>query len=111
MSYIKKGIKYPPVEEQLQNIENFFETEVSREEEIFADYSMAVAVEIAEELKKRGMTQKDLAKLIGKREPEINKWLSGFHNFTLRSLAKISAALNKKLIYTETEAKRDFTRH
>ncbi len=40
------------------------------------------------------MTQKDLANLLGKKESEISRWMTGTHNFTLRSIAKIEKALN-----------------
>jgi transcriptional regulator with XRE-family HTH domain len=44
------------------------------------------------------MTQKDLAKKMGKTEAEVSVWLSGQHNFTLKTLAKISVALEEDLI-------------
>ena len=37
------------------------------------------------------LEQKGLAEKLGKSEAEISKWLSGTHNFTLRSIAKIEA--------------------
>ncbi len=95
-------------EEEEKFLEEFFSQEIDPEIDFFVDYSMAIAVQVAGELERRGMTQKDLARQMGKRESEISKWLSGLHNFTLRSLAKLSAALNKKLIYTEEEAKETF---
>lgn len=49
-------------------------------------------------LKKKGMTQKDLAIKMGKRESEISKWLTGRHNFTTNTLAGISMALEEPII-------------
>ncbi|MFW5658440.1 MAG: helix-turn-helix domain-containing protein [Bacteroidota bacterium] len=59
----------------------------------FIAHSMAVAAAIDDVLQAREMTQKDFAKLMGKQESEISKWLSGTHNFTLRTIAKIEGAL------------------
>ena len=49
-------------------------------------------------LSDKGLKQKDLADKMGKSEAEISKWLSGSHNFTLRSIAKIETVLDVKII-------------
>lgn len=49
------------------------------------------------------MTQKDLANLLGKKESEISKWMTGTHNFTLRSIAKIEKALNVSIFNLEKD--------
>lgn len=64
------------------------------------DYSMSISNHIADTLSQQKMSQKDFAKKIGKSEAEIPRWLSGRHNFTLSSLAKISIALGKDIINT-----------
>lgn len=43
---------------------------------------MGIAVKIANALKRKGMTQKELAEKLGKRPSEISEWLTGNHNFT-----------------------------
>ena len=43
-------------------------------------------------LKRKGMTQKELAAKMGKRESEISKWLTGRHNFTTNTISGISMA-------------------
>lgn len=62
------------------------------------DMSMAVSDTIARILSERGMSQKDFARLMGKTETEVSRWLAGRHNFTLATLAKISAVLQQDLI-------------
>ncbi len=64
----------------------------------FIEQSMAMANYIETLLLDKGLKQKDLADKLGKSEAEISKWLSGTHNFTLRSIAKIEAVLNEKII-------------
>lgn len=61
-------------------------------------WSFAISDKIAEVLEKQGMTQKMFAKKMGKSETEISRWLSGTHNFTLRTLSKISTVLNVDMI-------------
>ncbi len=105
MAYIKKGEKYPSVEKQLKEIQEFFEGPVDKKTDYFFEYSMNMAVQLDEELKERNWKQKDLAEKLGKSPSEIHKWLSGVHNFTLDTIAKISSVLDKKIIFTLHEIK------
>ena len=49
-------------------------------------------------LKKKKMTQRDLAKKLGKSEAVVSRWTTGFPNLTLRSIAQLSTALGESLI-------------
>ena len=62
------------------------------------ELSFAIADRIDAILKAKGMSQKRFAQLLGKRESEISKWLTGRHNFTLQTIVKIETALGCKLI-------------
>lgn len=62
------------------------------------ELSFAIAERIAKRLKAQGMTQKELARRLHKRESEVSKWLTGRHNFTVQTIAKIESALGCKLI-------------
>ncbi len=64
-------------------------------------FSFAVSNKIHKLLTDKGMTQKELAKKMGKTEAEVSVWLSGQHNFTLRTLARISVVLGEDLIITQ----------
>ena len=44
------------------------------------------------------LCQKNIAQKLHKRESEISKWLTGRHNFTMQTIAKIETALGSKLI-------------
>ena len=44
------------------------------------------------------MTQREFAALMGKRESEVSRWLSGTHGFTTNTLAKISAVLGEPVV-------------
>ena len=60
--------------------------------------SFEIAERIDAILKGKGMTQKELAAKMGKRESEISKWLTGRHNFTTNTIAGISSALGEPII-------------
>lgn len=64
----------------------------------FVDKTMDVAHYILSLLEKKGMKQKDLAILLGKKEAEISKWMGGMHNFTLRTIASIEIALHEQIV-------------
>ena len=62
------------------------------------ELSFGIAERINEVLKSEGLTQKEFANKLHKRESEISKWLTGRHNFTMPTIAKIETALGCKLI-------------
>ena len=62
------------------------------------EWSFHIADQINDALKANGMTQKELAERIGTSAAAVSRWLSGGHNFTLSTLAKISAVLGVPLI-------------
>lgn len=49
-------------------------------------------------LKEKNMTQRDLARKMGKSDAVISRWTTGFPNLTLRSIAEISCALQEPII-------------
>ena len=57
------------------------------------DISFQIVDRIHEILTEKGMKQKDLALLLGKKEAEISKWMRGTHNFTIDTLVSIENAL------------------
>jgi transcriptional regulator with XRE-family HTH domain len=58
-------------------------------------------IRINELIKAKGYTQKDLAEKLNKRPSEINKWLKGNHNLTLKTIAKLEAQLGEPIIYVK----------
>lgn len=58
----------------------------------------SIADKIDAVLKSKKMTQRDLARLTGKRESEVSKWLTGRHNFTMKTLALISNGLGQPIL-------------
>lgn len=66
--------------------------------DIYIDNSFELSHRIQYLMDEKGMDQKTLAKTLGKNESEISKWMSGSHNFTLKTLAKIEEVLEGKLL-------------
>ena len=62
------------------------------------DLTVAIANRIYQILETKGMSQKDLAQKLGKTETEVSRWLSGMHNMTIGTIAKISIALGEDLL-------------
>ena len=60
--------------------------------------SFEIAERIVAILKAKGMSQKELASKMGKRESEVSRWLAGRHNFTTNTLADISLALGEPIV-------------
>ncbi|MXN91281.1 helix-turn-helix domain-containing protein [Flavobacterium sp. Sd200] len=72
--------------------------ETPEETKVFARMYADIVVRIHELLKENHLNQKELADKLEKRPSEINKWLTGEHNFTLRSLAKLQVELGEPII-------------
>lgn len=62
------------------------------------DLSFQIVDRIHEILVEKGLKQKDLALLLGKKEAEISKWMRGTHNFTIDTLVTIERALQAHIL-------------
>lgn len=69
-----------------------------KEVKIFVDLYGDLVVRINQLLAEKGIKRRELAEKLDKKPSEISKWLGGEHNFTLRSLAKLSAELGEPLL-------------
>ncbi|MDE5607577.1 MAG: helix-turn-helix domain-containing protein [Muribaculaceae bacterium] len=49
-------------------------------------------------LDERGLKQKDLADMLGKKESEISKWMRGTHNFTIETISSIENVLGYPIL-------------
>lgn len=68
--------------------------------EIQQEVSMQFAISnrICELMAKRGLSKKELAQALGKRPCEVTKWLSGQHNFTIRTLSMLSTFFEEPVV-------------
>lgn len=63
-----------------------------------------IANRIYDLIKAKKMTQREFATLMGKRESEISRWLTGSHGFTTATLAKISTVLGESIVEVKRES-------
>jgi len=74
--------------------------ELSDAEKAFNTKSFQISSQIISILESKNMLQKDFAISMGKSEAEISKWLSGVHNFTIKTIASIETVLGETIIIT-----------
>nr|WP_321358700.1 helix-turn-helix transcriptional regulator [uncultured Draconibacterium sp.] len=78
---------------------------MSEDVKLFVKQSFDIVDRIHQILKNQGISQKDLAKSLGKTESEISKWMTGTHNFTIKTITKIEAILGESIIETSSSEK------
>ncbi len=61
------------------------------------DLSFLIVDRIHSILQERGLKQKDLAEMLGKKESEISKWMRGTHNFTIDTISSIENVLGQPI--------------
>ena len=85
----------------MRNKQEWFNEKVSSvSPEIMSEIQLSadIIARIDAILKKKQMTQRDLAKKMGRSEAVISRWTSGFPNLTLKSIAEITTALGEPLV-------------
>lgn len=85
----------------MQNKQEWFNEKVSSVSPAIiseVQLSAQIIAKIDAILKEKKMTQRDLARKMGKSEAVISRWTTGFPNLTLKSIAELSEALGEALI-------------
>lgn len=62
------------------------------------EMQIAVSNRIYDLMVEKGLSKAEFARAMGKRPCEITKWLSGQHNFTLKTLASLSTFFGVPLV-------------
>jgi ribosome-binding protein aMBF1 (putative translation factor) len=62
------------------------------------DLEVAISNRINDLMLKRGLSKLEFAQALGKRPSEVTKWLSGQHNFTIRTLSLLSSFFGESLV-------------
>lgn len=78
--------------------------DISPEMKARMELSVAIANRIYTLLERKGFSQKDLARMLGKTETEVSRWLSGMHNLTIGSIAKVMVALDEDIIIVPSDS-------
>ena len=67
--------------------------------QIEVDLEIAISNRIYDLMIQRGLSKVEFAQALGKQPSEITKWLSGQHNFTIRTLSQLSTFFGESLIH------------
>mgnify|MGYP002866291017 CR=1 FL=1 len=73
-------------------------SEVFKETRAEFELSFEIAERLDAILREKGISQHNLAVMLGKRDSEISKWLTGRHNFTTNTIARIETAIGSRLV-------------
>lgn len=73
---------------------------VPAETKIYISKALDIREQVLAILDMKGWSQQDFAKKMGKSESEISKWLSGRHNLTIKTIAKMEALLGEDVLVT-----------
>ena len=87
----------PPITEADPNAFEDLRASISRAQRIRHFLALDLAEHITQILRERRKSRRWLAQRLGKTDSEVSKWLSGTHNLTLDSIAKLSDALEVDL--------------
>lgn len=71
------------------------------------DLCVAIANRVYDLLEERSMSQRDLARALGKTETEVSRWLSGTHNLTIATIAKMASVLGDDIITATSNIKNE----
>jgi ribosome-binding protein aMBF1 (putative translation factor) len=88
-------------------LDKIFGTTIPFRIQRFSDYSMGIALEIARAIEKKGWEKTDLAAKLGKEESKVTEYLSGNHNFTLKTIIKLEETLGENLIILPAYQQKD----
>lgn len=70
----------------------------------FVDTSFDLSDRIHEILEARGISQRELAEMLGKKESQVSKWMTGTHNFTIKTLALLEVKLGVSIFQVSSGA-------
>ncbi len=93
---------------EFELFDQFFEDKGPEDLQRFVDKNVDIVHQVIQLLRDKGWSQSDLARKMGKSDAEVSKWLSGTHNLTLRSIARLETALEADIILTPLKAEEKF---
>lgn len=70
----------------------------------FVDTSFDLSDRIHEILEAKGISQRELAEMLGKKESQVSKWMTGTHNFTIKTLALLEVKLGVSIFQVSSGA-------
>ncbi len=92
------------MKKDIKSVLSDIRSRIKPENKAFVRKNLEISNQIQAILDEKGWSQKDFAQKLGKHESEVSKWLSGLHNLTLESIAKMEAVLESDIITTPLQA-------
>ncbi len=80
---------------------SFFDRSIKPENEFYIDNNLFIVERIYHSLDDLGWSKRDLARKVGVPEEEINGWLSGMHNLSLKQISKMEAVMDRRVLMVE----------
>jgi transcriptional regulator with XRE-family HTH domain len=74
--------------------------ETPEDVDVYVSMIFDLAEQVKADIEAQGINRRELAQRLGKTEPEVSRWLSGLHNLTMQSVAKLATALQLDLFTT-----------
>lgn len=67
-------------------------------EKIYVSKTMHIAALIINILKAKGISQREFSEMINVEESLVSRWLSGTHNFTIKTISNIESTLGESIL-------------
>lgn len=94
-----------------ENIIDIIRKKIKPENRQFVSKNLEISEQISRLLEKKGWSQKEFAKKLGKNESELSKWISGLHNLTLKSICLMEIVLEEDIITTPFKASEKYSKY
>lgn len=76
---------------------------VPEQEFVESDIAFRIAQRIDFLMRKNHLSKSDLAKGLGKDPAQISRWMSGVHNFSVKTLAELEVFFKEQILVSPTE--------
>lgn len=84
------------------NVFNRLLNAIPQHERVESDIAFRVAQRVDFLMRKNNISQSDLARGLDKDHAQISRWMSGMHNFSLRTLAELEIFFKEEILVSPT---------
>ncbi len=92
-----EGFRFSKIRNNSEMLEKAIER-LSHQKQNEIRLSFEIVERIDNLMQKRNINQSQLARQMGKKPSEINKWLSGMYNFSLKTIIELEAVLSEPIL-------------
>ena len=77
---------------------------IPEQELVESDIAFRIAQRIDFLMRKNNLSKSELARSLGKDPAQISRWMSGVHNFSLKTLAELEVFFKEQILISPTES-------